>query len=98
MQLKRGTSPMYGEFVHARAAWYETCQQQNRLVVAACFLLPVYSRMLLLACTVVADHLQVHVVGMRMPVEVGLVAFMHLCFYQSVARFRARHVALKASR
>eukprot|EP00971_Amphidinium_carterae_P032460 639342-Amphidinium_carterae.1 len=90
--LKGKTLPMHGEFVRARAAWYETCQQQNRLSVAACFLLPVYSKMLSIACTVIADHFQVHVVGMRMPVEVVLVAFLHLCFYESASSFHERHV------
>eukprot|EP00971_Amphidinium_carterae_P166819 3305537-Amphidinium_carterae.1 len=30
---------------------------------------------------------------MRMPVEVGLVAFLHLCFYRSAASFQARYVS-----
>eukprot|EP00971_Amphidinium_carterae_P289374 5745411-Amphidinium_carterae.1 len=29
MQLERRAVPMYGEYARARAAWYETCQQQN---------------------------------------------------------------------
>eukprot|EP00971_Amphidinium_carterae_P318417 6329031-Amphidinium_carterae.1 len=56
---------MSGQIPRARSAWYETCQQQNRMVVASCVLLPLYINALLLACTVVADHLRFHVVGMR---------------------------------
>eukprot|EP00971_Amphidinium_carterae_P136050 2695782-Amphidinium_carterae.1 len=51
IQLKRTALPMCGEFEHARLAWYETCQQQNRLVLTSCVLLPFYSKALLLACT-----------------------------------------------
>eukprot|EP00971_Amphidinium_carterae_P315670 6274707-Amphidinium_carterae.1 len=71
----------------AKLAWYETCQQQNRLLLASCVLLPFYSNALWLACTVVADHLRFHVAGMRFPLEVQVVAFLHLCFYLSAARF-----------
>eukprot|EP00971_Amphidinium_carterae_P302210 6004409-Amphidinium_carterae.1 len=92
IQLKRKALPMYGEFARARSAWYETCRQQNRLVVASFALLPFYSNTLLLACAVVADHLRFHVVGMRVPLEVPLVAFLHLWFYHSAARFHDRHV------
>eukprot|EP00971_Amphidinium_carterae_P263839 5234675-Amphidinium_carterae.1 len=59
----------------------------------SCGLLPLYSNMSLLACTVVADHLRFHVVGTRMRVEAYLVASLHLWFYQSAASFRDRHVA-----
>eukprot|EP00971_Amphidinium_carterae_P305511 6071099-Amphidinium_carterae.2 len=80
IQLKRKALPMYGQFAIARSAWYETCQQQNRLVVASFVLLPFYSNALWLACTVVADHLRFHVVSMRVPLELQLVAFLHLWF------------------
>eukprot|EP00971_Amphidinium_carterae_P156141 3095716-Amphidinium_carterae.1 len=89
---------MYGEFARARSAWYETCRQQNRLVLASCVLLPFYSKALLLACTVVADHLRFHVVGIRVPLEVQLVAFTHLWFYLSAASFRGRHVTQNSIR
>eukprot|EP00971_Amphidinium_carterae_P200452 3977751-Amphidinium_carterae.1 len=82
---------MYGAFACARSAWYETCQQQNRLVLASCLLLPVYSNALLLACAVVADRLRFHVVGMRVMLERQVVAFLHLWFYLSAARFHDRH-------
>eukprot|EP00971_Amphidinium_carterae_P013364 263423-Amphidinium_carterae.1 len=82
---------MKGEVAHARSAWHETCHQQNRLVLASCVLLPFYSNVLLLACTVVADHLRFHVAGMRFPLELHLVAFLHLWFYLSAARFHNRH-------
>eukprot|EP00971_Amphidinium_carterae_P204952 4067539-Amphidinium_carterae.1 len=77
---------------HARSAWYETCQRQNCLFVASCILLPMYSNMLLLACAIIADHLRFHAVGSRMPVQGYLVAFAHVLFYQSAARFHERHV------
>eukprot|EP00971_Amphidinium_carterae_P069574 1376943-Amphidinium_carterae.1 len=83
---------MYGEFARARLAWYETCQRQNRLMLVSCVLLPFYSNALLLACTVVADHLRFHVGGMRVPLELQLVAFLHLHFYLSAVRFHDRHV------
>eukprot|EP00971_Amphidinium_carterae_P334178 6469297-Amphidinium_carterae.1 len=51
IQLKRKAVPMYGKFARARAAWYETCQQQNRMMLASCVLLPLYSNALVLACT-----------------------------------------------
>eukprot|EP00971_Amphidinium_carterae_P330067 6462922-Amphidinium_carterae.1 len=51
IQLKRKAVPMHGKFARARAAWYETCQQQNRMVLASCVLLPLYSNALVLACT-----------------------------------------------
>eukprot|EP00971_Amphidinium_carterae_P255833 5079511-Amphidinium_carterae.1 len=72
IQLERKAVLMYGDFALARSAWYETCQQQNRLVLASCVLLPFYSRALLLACTVVADHLRFHVVNMRVPLQAHL--------------------------
>eukprot|EP00971_Amphidinium_carterae_P097560 1930436-Amphidinium_carterae.1 len=40
IQLKIEALPMYGNFARARSAWYETCQRQNRLVLASCVLLP----------------------------------------------------------
>eukprot|EP00971_Amphidinium_carterae_P154645 3066437-Amphidinium_carterae.1 len=83
---------MCGESARARLAWHETCQQQNSLVLASCALLPFYSNTLLLTCTVVADHLRFHVVGMRAPLELKLVPFLHLWFYLSAARFHDRHV------
>eukprot|EP00971_Amphidinium_carterae_P191716 3804075-Amphidinium_carterae.1 len=55
-QLNCTTLCMTGKLARARAAWYETCKQQNCLLSASCALLPLYSNMLLLACTVVADH------------------------------------------
>eukprot|EP00971_Amphidinium_carterae_P019857 391211-Amphidinium_carterae.1 len=51
IQLKIKALPMYGDFARAKSAWHETCQQQNRLVLASCVLLPFYSKALLLACT-----------------------------------------------
>eukprot|EP00971_Amphidinium_carterae_P169615 3360350-Amphidinium_carterae.1 len=63
---------MHGAVARARSAWYETCQQQNRLVLAPCVLLPFYSNALLLACPVVADHLRFHAVGMRVALELQL--------------------------
>eukprot|EP00971_Amphidinium_carterae_P081798 1618135-Amphidinium_carterae.1 len=98
IQLNRKVLPMYGEFALSRSAWYETCQQQNRLVLASCVLLPFYSKALLLACTAVADHVRLHVTGMRVPLEVQLVAFLHLWFYLSAARFRGRHVSQNSMR
>eukprot|EP00971_Amphidinium_carterae_P287321 5703625-Amphidinium_carterae.1 len=92
IQPKRKALPMHGKFARARFAWYETCQQQNRLVLASCMLLPAYSNALWLACTVVADHWRFHVVGMRVPLELRLVPFLHLWFYLAAARFHARHV------
>eukprot|EP00971_Amphidinium_carterae_P259822 5155116-Amphidinium_carterae.1 len=92
IQLKRKALPMKKKFARARSAWYETCQQHNRLVVASCVLLPLYSNTILLACTVVADHLRFHVAGMRVPLEILLVAFLHLWFYLSAARFHDRNV------
>eukprot|EP00971_Amphidinium_carterae_P306393 6088802-Amphidinium_carterae.1 len=83
---------MDGVYACARSAWYETCQQQNCLMLASCVLLPLYSNALLLACTVVADHFRFHVVGLRVPLEPQLVAFSHLWFYLSAARFHDRHV------
>eukprot|EP00971_Amphidinium_carterae_P142172 2816203-Amphidinium_carterae.1 len=65
IQLKRKALPMHREFARARFAWYETCQQHNCLVMASCVPLPFYSSALFLACTVVADHLRFHVVGVR---------------------------------
>eukprot|EP00971_Amphidinium_carterae_P045156 888582-Amphidinium_carterae.1 len=59
-QLTRKTLRVRGKFARARSAWYETCQQQNRLLLASYVLLPTYTNMLLLACTVVADHLRFH--------------------------------------
>eukprot|EP00971_Amphidinium_carterae_P233219 4629026-Amphidinium_carterae.1 len=53
--LKRTTLPMFGKFAGTRSAWYETCQQQHRLLLASLVLLPAYSNMLVLACTVVVD-------------------------------------------
>eukprot|EP00971_Amphidinium_carterae_P344613 6485105-Amphidinium_carterae.1 len=58
LQLTRKTLPMYGKLARARSAWCETCQQQNRLLLASCVLLPSYGNMLLLACMVVADHVR----------------------------------------
>eukprot|EP00971_Amphidinium_carterae_P224341 4450668-Amphidinium_carterae.1 len=51
IQLKRKGLPMHAEFTRARLAWHETCQRQNRLLLASCVLLPFYSKALLLACT-----------------------------------------------
>eukprot|EP00971_Amphidinium_carterae_P132400 2622546-Amphidinium_carterae.1 len=48
-------------------------------------LLPLYSKTLLFACGVVADHLRFHVVGKRVPLGLPF-------FYLSVARFYDRHV------
>eukprot|EP00971_Amphidinium_carterae_P318908 6339317-Amphidinium_carterae.1 len=50
-QLKRKAWSMHEKFARARLEWYETCQQQNRLVLTSCVLLPVYSSSLWLACT-----------------------------------------------
>eukprot|EP00971_Amphidinium_carterae_P173786 3444957-Amphidinium_carterae.1 len=36
--------------------------------------------------------------GMRVPLEVQVVAFMHLCFYMSTSSFHARHVAQNSMR
>eukprot|EP00971_Amphidinium_carterae_P294589 5849235-Amphidinium_carterae.1 len=96
MQLKKVALPMYGRFARARSAWHETCQQQNRCMLASCVLLPLYSSTLLLACTVAADHFRYHVVGMRVPLAVQLVAFLHLGFYQSAERFHGRHAVEKS--
>eukprot|EP00971_Amphidinium_carterae_P050596 996370-Amphidinium_carterae.1 len=93
LQLTRKTLPIYGKFARARSAWYETCQQHNRLLLASCVLLPSYGNMLLLACVVVADHLRFHVVGTRVPLQVFSVTLLHLCSLQSAGRFRDRHVA-----
>eukprot|EP00971_Amphidinium_carterae_P268834 5333126-Amphidinium_carterae.1 len=82
---------MAEDIARARSAWYQTCQQQNCLVLASCMLLPFYSNALWLACTVVVDHLRFHV-GMRVPLVRQLVAFLHLWFYLSAVRFRDRHV------
>eukprot|EP00971_Amphidinium_carterae_P097568 1930581-Amphidinium_carterae.1 len=92
MRLKRQTLPMPRNFTRAKAAWYETCKQQNCLLLASCILLPLYSNMLLLACTVVADHVRFHVVGLRMPLEVFLAVLSHLWFFQSATLFHTRHV------
>eukprot|EP00971_Amphidinium_carterae_P334297 6469482-Amphidinium_carterae.1 len=97
-QLKRKALPVYGDFALARSAWYETCQKQNCLVVASCVLLPFYSNGLWLACTVVTDHLQFHVVGMRVSLEAQVVAFMHLWFYMSTSLFHARYVTKNSMR
>eukprot|EP00971_Amphidinium_carterae_P143805 2849622-Amphidinium_carterae.1 len=97
-QLKTKALPMDGEFAHARSAWYETCQQQHRLVLAPCVLLPFYTNMLLFACMVVADHLRFHTVAMRMPLELPLVAFLHGWFYLSAACFHDRHMAQDSTR
>eukprot|EP00971_Amphidinium_carterae_P099936 1976166-Amphidinium_carterae.1 len=51
IQRKRKALPMTGEVARARLAWHETCQRQNRLVLASCVLLPFYSNALVLACT-----------------------------------------------
>eukprot|EP00971_Amphidinium_carterae_P134023 2655907-Amphidinium_carterae.1 len=83
---------MYGATARARSAWYETCQQQHRFLLASYVLLPSYSNMLLLACTVVVGHLQFHAVGMRMPLQVSLVTSLHLWFFQSAVRFHYRYV------
>eukprot|EP00971_Amphidinium_carterae_P288026 5717655-Amphidinium_carterae.1 len=91
-QLKGSALPSNGKFARARSAWYETCQEHKCLLMASCVLLSLYSNIPLRACTVVADHLRFHFVGRRMTVEACLVAFMHLCFFQSAARFRDRHV------
>eukprot|EP00971_Amphidinium_carterae_P046278 910960-Amphidinium_carterae.2 len=61
-------------------------------------LLPLYSNMLSLACTVVADHSRFHVIGVRMPLQVSLVVFLHFCFYQLAAGFHERHVTLNSLR
>eukprot|EP00971_Amphidinium_carterae_P064095 1269055-Amphidinium_carterae.1 len=79
IQLKRQTLPVDAKFARARSAWYETCQLQNRLSLASCVLLPIYSNMLKLACTVVADHLRFHIVGARMPVEVSTALSQQTC-------------------
>eukprot|EP00971_Amphidinium_carterae_P176356 3496449-Amphidinium_carterae.1 len=83
---------MYGGFARARSAWYETCQQQNRLILASCVLFPFYSKALLLACTIVVDNLRFHVTGMRVPLERDFIACLHLWFYLSAAHFHDRHV------
>eukprot|EP00971_Amphidinium_carterae_P222341 4413088-Amphidinium_carterae.1 len=97
-QLKRKALSSNGKFARARSAWYETCQEHQCLLLTSCVLLPLYSNMLLRACTVVADHLRFHFVGMRLPVEACLVAFMHMCFFQSSARFRGKHVTQNSLR
>eukprot|EP00971_Amphidinium_carterae_P231063 4585462-Amphidinium_carterae.1 len=53
IQLKRQALPMtlHGKFARARSAWYETCERQNRWVLASCALVPFYSNTLWLACT-----------------------------------------------
>eukprot|EP00971_Amphidinium_carterae_P065594 1299640-Amphidinium_carterae.1 len=86
---------MNRELARARSVWYETCQEHNHLVLASCVLLPLYSNALplLRVCTVVADHLRFHVVGIRVPLELQLVAFLHLWIYLSAVRFHNRHVA-----
>eukprot|EP00971_Amphidinium_carterae_P163370 3239327-Amphidinium_carterae.1 len=89
---------MYGKFARARLAWHETCQQQNHMVLTSCVLLLFYSNARLLACTVVADHLRVHVVGIWVPLELQLVAFLHLWFYLSAVRFHDRHVTQNSMR
>eukprot|EP00971_Amphidinium_carterae_P031277 615988-Amphidinium_carterae.1 len=48
---KRMALPMCREVARAGSAWYETCQQQNRLLLASCVPLPFYSNSLWLACT-----------------------------------------------
>eukprot|EP00971_Amphidinium_carterae_P020718 408348-Amphidinium_carterae.1 len=35
IKLKRKALPMYGKFARARLAWFETRQQQNRLVLTS---------------------------------------------------------------
>eukprot|EP00971_Amphidinium_carterae_P006611 130259-Amphidinium_carterae.1 len=72
IQLQMITLPMHGKSAQAKSAWYETCQQQKRLLVASCVALPLYSSMLLLVCTAIADHLRFHVVGARMPLQAPL--------------------------
>eukprot|EP00971_Amphidinium_carterae_P276612 5489321-Amphidinium_carterae.1 len=98
IQLKRKALPIRAEVALARSAWYETCQQQNRLALASCVLLPFYSNVLWLACTVVADHLRFHVVGMRVSIELQLVALSHLWFYLSASRFHDRYVTHNSMR
>eukprot|EP00971_Amphidinium_carterae_P348435 6490487-Amphidinium_carterae.1 len=99
MLLKKSALPVHGEIIaHARSAWYETCQQHKRLVLASCVILSFYSNSLLLACTVVADHLRFHVVDRRVPLELQLVAVSRLWFYFSAARFHDRHVTQKSMR
>eukprot|EP00971_Amphidinium_carterae_P258588 5132415-Amphidinium_carterae.1 len=61
-------------------------------------LLPLYSKVLSVACTMVADHLRFHVVGMRVPLELLLVAVLHLWFYLSAAHFCDRHVTQNSIR
>eukprot|EP00971_Amphidinium_carterae_P103697 2053167-Amphidinium_carterae.1 len=51
IQLRGQALLMNGELARARSAWHETCQQQNRLVLASCVLLPFFSNSLWLACT-----------------------------------------------
>eukprot|EP00971_Amphidinium_carterae_P146979 2912751-Amphidinium_carterae.1 len=97
-QVKKKALPMAEDIACARSAWYQTCQQQNCLVLASCMLLPFYSNAALLVCTVVADHLRFHVVGMRAPLELHAVAFLHLWFYLSAARFLNRHVTQDSMR
>eukprot|EP00971_Amphidinium_carterae_P289010 5738689-Amphidinium_carterae.2 len=89
---------MNGFLAPAKLAWYETCQQQTRLFFASCVLLPFYSNALWLACTVVADHLRFHVEGMRMPLELQLVAFLHFCFYLSAVHLYDRHATQNSMR
>eukprot|EP00971_Amphidinium_carterae_P191664 3803222-Amphidinium_carterae.1 len=61
IKRKRQTLPMYGSYAWAKSVWYETCQQQRIMFLASCVLLPLYSRMLPLACMVVEHHLRFHV-------------------------------------
>eukprot|EP00971_Amphidinium_carterae_P014232 280983-Amphidinium_carterae.1 len=98
MRLENKTLPMPMNFARAMAAWYETCKQQNCLLLASCILLPLYSNMLLLACTVVADHVRFHFVGLRMRLEVFLTVFGHLGFFQSATLFNKRHVTQNCAR
>eukprot|EP00971_Amphidinium_carterae_P331007 6464336-Amphidinium_carterae.1 len=87
---------MNGVLARARLAWYETCQEQNRLMLASCVLIPFYSNALRLVCTVAADHLRIHVVGNR--VQLQVVAFLHVWCYTSAARFHDRRHVTKNSK
>eukprot|EP00971_Amphidinium_carterae_P054523 1074269-Amphidinium_carterae.1 len=89
---------MSRKFARARLAWYETRLQQNRFLLTSWVLIPFYSKALWLACMVVADHLRFHVVGIRVPLELQLVAFLHFWFYLSAARFHDRHVTQNSMR
>eukprot|EP00971_Amphidinium_carterae_P250532 4973562-Amphidinium_carterae.1 len=78
-------------FLRAKTAWHETGRRMATFVVLSCVLLSLYSNAFSLACTVVSDHLRLHFIALRKPVEVILVVSVHLWIYQSAARFQGRH-------